>query len=726
MIETIIKRDGSKQPFMAEKINRWAEYGAKHGADWTIIAIETVKRLPKEATSESIHQTMIDVCIEQETLEFSRVAARLELAKISKTLESVNLSTLDEFYVISKYLVDIGVWDEKILIDEELVNEWYFKLYPIKLEYWQIKQFADKYGLKYNGEMIETPHIAALGIGIAHFGEHENAYKLAKAILEGKINLPTPALNGGRNGDFDSVSCCVITGGDSVDSIGVAEHIAYKMTAKKAGIGIEFQTRSKGAPVKGGRVEHLGKHGIYATVDKAVKMFTQVTRGGSATVTYSAIDPQIMEMLLWKTQKVDIEQRLDKLDYSMAYNDAFVQAVVKDLDWYLFDLLEAPEVHELFYNDPDDDFGCAVDFAIKSGKKYTVVKARDLLKRFLTARQETGRVYCFNVTRANTHTPFIDTIYLSNLCQEICLPTKHYEGMSDLYVGTNGTSTGETAFCSLAAINVGKVDFGEYFEIAELALRVVDSMIEKAPAMTATMEESIRRRRSVGIGMTGLAQYLYKNDSDYDGSEESLRLVSLLSELHYHSLLMASQKMVTDGTCEPVSGITDWLPVDTTLNKFTPDFDWEELRGKPRGHSVLVAHMPTESSAVFSGATNGLYPPRTRITYKQSRKGAVQFIVDKEDFIPAWDVGNIVMSKYYSRVQDFSDQGISADYYVVPERHPNGKVPLSALMKEWIAQARLGIKSMYYTNTKVNETVQVKDIVKAGESEEDGCESCKL
>jgi ribonucleotide reductase alpha subunit len=869
VIETIIKADGRMEPFDAGKLNRWGQYAAKTGGDWSTVVMKTVKRLPKVASSDDVHQTMIDVCVELESLEYSKLAARLQFATLRKNLGRLGVSDSGSFEDIYETLCGHGVWDKESLPEYNPVWElWYKDLYQLRMDYWQVKQFDDKYGLKYKGKVVETPHIAALGLALSHHGTTELAYKTAKAILSGKLNLPTPALNGGRNGDFDSVSCCVITGGDTVDSIGVAEHIAYKMTAKKAGIGIEFNTRSKGSPVKGGRVAHLGKHGIYSTVDKAVKMFSQITRGGSATVTYAAIDPQIMEMLLWKTQKIDIEQRIDKLDYSLAYNDSFVNAVISNDDWYLFDYASAPEVHEAFYTEDSDGYNLVVEQ--NKHKAVSTIKAQELLKRFLTSRQETGRIYCLNVTRANTHTPFIDKITLSNLCvapetkiltrdgyreiwglegrtidiwngeewssvdvvktgvdqemisvsvhsyvdgkfegtntlrctpyhkwynldgkglrtfqlqvggsllpwhspdgrlhysivenlevssrsdtfcfkelkrgmgvfngiltgqcQEIMLPTKAYEGMYDLYQqGENPVSVGETAFCSLAAINVGKLntDLSEYEELADIALRTVDSMISKTSAMTQTMFESMQRRRSVGIGITGLAQYLYNCGSDYTGDTDSLLLVSKLAEKHYHSLLVASQGMVTDGSCKPVSGINlNWLPVDTAYNKYEPHLDWESLRGKDRGHSVLVAHMPTESSAVFSGATNGLYPPRNKIIYKQSRKGAIQFILDKDNFIPFWDVDNIVMSKYYSRVQDFTDQGISADYVVVPEKHPNGKVPLSHLMKEWVAQARLGNKTMYYVNTKPNKSVSVKDLVASKEVEVEACEGgCKI
>lgn len=716
----VIKRDGSKESFSPGKLNKWAQYATKTGGDWSEIALETAKRLPETCSSEDIHKTMIKVCLDKEHIAYSRIAARLELATIRKNIEYVlNIPYNMSFTQLFNEFVDSGIWDGDVLpeVNDEW-NDWYEELCNIKLEYWQLKQWNDKYSLKIDDLPIETPAMGVLALSLAIHGDSEKAYSLAKGVVSGKINLPTPVINGCRNGDFNTISCCVIAGGDTVDSIGVAEHIAYKMTAKKAGIGITFQTRSKGDPVKGGAVKHLGKHGIYQTVDRSVKMFTQVSRGGSATMTYAVHDPEIEKLLLLKTQRVDIEERIDKIDYSLAYNDAFLHAVIHDEDWALWSLYFAPsKLHRAFYHEDVIGYNGVLTDCISEGLKVKWVKARDLLKIFLTSRQETGRIFCINVTRTNEHTPFLDTIYQSNLCQEIALPTKPYEDMFDLY--NTQYSIGETAFCSLSAINVSKVSEDEYEDIAKLTLQTVDILIDNAPMMTPSMEHSVRRRRSVGIGITGLAGYLYKRGLDYDGSDESLLTVSRLAEMHYYYLLKASQEMVVSGN--GVGGVDlNWLPIDTMHSNYIPEKYWEDLRGKPRKHSVLVAHMPTESSAVFSDATNGLYPVRSRIINKQSRKGSVQYIAPEGDYMLAWATDNNILARVYSRVQDFTDQTISADYYADFNRYPDGKVGMSQLIKEWVVQAKLGNKTMYYVNTNDSNGGSFQDVA----IQDDSC--CRL
>lgn len=727
MLKSVIKYDGSVEEFRAEKLNKWAQYATKTGGDWSEIAISTYKRLPEIAKASDIHQTMINVCLDKEEIGYSRIAARLEQASLRKNMERLlHVSDRDSFKDIYNEMIGNGVWDKATMPEYNPVWEsWYEEIYPSRLEYWQIVQWGDKYAIRKDGVPVETPHIGCMGIGLGLHGDSQDAFDLAKALVEGKVNLPTPALNGIRTGDFDTISCCIITGGDTVDSIGVAEHIAYKMTAKKAGIGIEFDTRSKGSPVKGGAVEHLGKHSIYATLDRAVKMFTQVSRGGSATVTFKCIDPEVESIVMWKTQRVDIETRLDKMDYSFAYNDAFLQAVINNEDWYLFDLVEAPEVHDAFYVLKAVEYNEVVKKSIDGGKKFKKLKARDLLKSVLIARNETGRVYSINVTRVNEHTPFIDVVRLSNLCQEICLVTNKYVDMQDLYAEE---SIGETAFCTLAAINAAKVKLAEYEHVANVALKAVDKMIDKAPMMTASMKNSIMKRRSAGIGITGLASALYKNGLDYDGSEESFNFVSQLAEHHYFYLLKASQQLSKESGYA-VEGIKkDWLPIDTGYNKgYTPALDWESLRGKDRKHSVLVAHMPTESSALFCDAPNSLYPIRQAVINKKSRKGVIQYICKEwtKGNLLAWDVDNTTLAKYYSRVQDFSDQAISADYYFDPSKYVDEKKPLSELMKEWVVQAKLGNKTQYYMNTRDYNGGGIQELLST-EVEEEACESCKL
>lgn len=722
----IIKANGSVEAFDTTKPRKWIHWSVK-GLENQVemeyyILTETLKRLPKNVTTAEIHQTIIKVCLDKEEIIYSRVASNLEMASIFKNQEKL-LGVYKPQTALFSDIIDImeerGIWKGDWLEDEDLyatniVDEWLIELEAVPLEYWTVKQWSDKYSLKASHEPIETPAQGCLAIAIAYHGVTELAFGVAKDLINSKLNLPTPALNGCRNGNFNSISCCLIEGGDDVVSIDVAEFIASQMTGKKAGIGINLDTRSKGDPVRGGEVTHLGKQPLYKSVETAVKKYTQVTRGGSATMTFKCIDPDILELLRLKTQKCSLATRVDKIDYNFAYNFSFAQAVLRNEDWYLFSKYWAPDVHANFHSENYESY---VKEALRAGVPHTKVKAVDIVRLFGEARGETGRLYCINLTAANYHTPFIDTITQSNLCLEIALPTKPYPTMGDLT--DTEVSIGETAFCSIGAINVANVEDHEIFEVYERALRTVDRMIEKAPMLTNSLRESLLRRRSIGIGITGLASKLYKAGLDYDGSEESLEFVSHTAEMHMFALYKASIKMAKEAGYG-VEGIkNDWLPIDTMTSEREPTMDWESIRGLPRRHSVLVAHMPTESSAVFSNATNGVYPTRSRTIYKKARKGKIQFI--SEHFTPnkltAWQVD---MLPYYAEIQPWTDQATSADYFTDFTTLPNRKVPEEDNIEWFIRQAYAGIKTAYYNNFLDTRGEEVE--------QEDSCEggSCKL
>ena len=301
----------------------------------------------------------------------------------------------------------------------------------------------------------------------------------------------------------------------------------------------------------------------------------------------------------------------------------------------------------------------------------------------------------YDITVPTTAQFFADNILVHN-CMEISIPSIPYTSAQDFYVKEE--SDGEVGFCSIGGINVARMLPFEYEKYAYCLVKTINILIDKAPMLTASMRHDIRKRRSLGIGMLGLADLLYKQDRLYADHE----YIEEIAERHYYWLLKASQRLVEEGHYPAVEGIkTDWLPIDTKRSEKEPTMDWESLRGKSRANSVLVAHMPTETSSQFSNAYNGLYPARSTVIMKESRTGRVLFIGAPVKEL-AWDISNNVIAKMYQVVQGYTDQAVSADYYVVPNRYEDGKVPLSVLMKEWVYQARLGNKTMYYSNTLDN------------------------
>lgn len=736
----VIKSSGKTEKFHPEKTRKWVSWAIGNELplekrlemEYEILK-ELMSRISDGCTTEDIHNSMISVCLDKKQLDYSKVAANLEQATLYKNIEKelrIIQPEKENFSNILDVMVSRNLWAgdwvsaDCLAEHEKEIDELYIELASMPLQVWTVKQWADKYSIKLSGNAVETPAMGILALALSLHGWTEKTAKMARGVLAGKQNYPTPMLNGCRNGNYNLISCCVIEADDSTMSIDLAELIASQMTARKAGIGINLKTRSKGDAVKNGAVTHLGKHPLYMSLQSTVKKYTQETRGGSATTTFNALDPEIFDELLWKTQRIDLSRRLDKLDFELAYNDAFGIAVINDDDWYLMSYDQAPEVWDNFHTTADE-YNKLVKEAILRGAKYTKVKALDIVTTFADTRFETGRQYINNLTYTNLHTPFNDPakpITQSNLCEEIALPTKGFGSIEELL---DPNAEGEVAFCTIAAGNVEKISEEEYMDEMETLVYTLNIALDKASvhAVTPALKASLLRRRSLGVGMTGLAGKLYSEGLDYDGSEESLQAVFDLAELHYFSLLAASQKYAAETGTVVTEGIDiNWLPKDTMRSKRTTRLDWESLRGKPRANSVLAALMPTESSSGFSGATNGPYPSRKKVISKKARTGKFQFIsehFDPDKHISVWDPA-LRMDLYYGEIQAHTDQAISADYYTAFHNYANSKIPMEQCVIWFIRQFLAGNKTAYYQNFLDTETDEEIEEVE----ENDDC--CKL
>jgi ribonucleoside-diphosphate reductase alpha chain len=335
----------------------------------------------------------------------------------------------------------------------------------------------------------------------------------------------------------------------------------------------------------------------------------------------------------------------------------------------------------------------------------------ELFSALIKERAETGRIYIMNVDHANTHSSFKDKVYMSNLCQEITLPTKPLQHIDD--------EDGEIALCILSAINVGTIkSLDDLEELCELAVRALEEIIDYQRYPIKAAEKSTKARRSLGVGYIGLAHYLAKNKANY-ADKEAWKLVHDLTESFQYYLLKASNKLAQErGACEYFNrtkysdGI---LPIDTyktdvdTIVENKLNHDWDSLRAsiKEHGlrHSTLSAQMPSESSSVVSNATNGIEPPRGYLSVKKSKKGPLKQIVPqyqslKQYYTLLWDMpSNEGYINIVAVMQKFFDQAISGNWSYNPTHFENNEVPMSVMIKDLLTTYKLGWKTSYYQNT---------------------------
>eukprot|EP00919_Chromeraceae_sp_WS-2016_P016566 GHVR01039588.1.p1 GENE.GHVR01039588.1~~GHVR01039588.1.p1 ORF type:complete len:569 (+),score=53.64 GHVR01039588.1:134-1708(+) len=520
-----------------------------------------------------------------------------------------------------------------------------------------------------------------------------------------------------------------------------------KYVAQRAGIGINAgRIRGINSKIRGGEVQHTGVVPFLKKFESTVRCCTQNgIRGGSATVHFPIWHIEIEDILVLKNNKGTEDNRVRKLDYSIQLSKIFYERFIADGEISLFSPNDVPGLYDSFGTDRFDDL--YVGFERDESVPRKTIGAQELFLDLLKERAETGRIYIMNIDHCNSHSSFKDKVNMSNLCQEITLPTEPINHIDE-------SMPGEIALCILSAINVGKIKSDEELEdLCDLSVRGLEELIDYQDYPVRAAEVTTKARRSLGVGFIGLAHYLAKLGYDYN-SQEAWDAVHGLSESFQYYLLKSSNRLAEEkGHCE-YFGRTKYadgiLPIDTykkevdEISNQELEHDWEGLRASINTyglrHSTLSAQMPSESSSVVSNATNGIEPPRDYLSIKKSKKGPLKQIVPsyqtlKNNYTLLWEMkDNTGYINVVSVMQKFFDQAISGNWSYNPENYPDNEVPVSQMANDLLTTYKYGWKTSYYQNTydiKTDEVVEEKselnNLLTELESVEEGeCESCAV
>jgi ribonucleoside-diphosphate reductase alpha chain len=544
-------------------------------------------------------------------------------------------------------------------------------------------------------------------------------------------------------------SCVLVDSDDTLDSIFASDMAIGRYTAQRAGIGINAgRIRGVNAKIRGGEVAHTGIVPFLKKFESTVRCCTQNgVRGGSATTHFPFWHQEIEDILVLKNNKGTEDNRVRKLDYSIQLNKTMYERLLSGGDITLFSPHDVPGLYDAYFGDADTFKELYEKYERATSIKKRSIPAMELFSALVKERAETGRIYIMNVDHCNTHSSFKDTVYMSNLCQEITLPTKPLNHIDD--------PDGEIALCILSAINVGIIkSLDDLEELCDLAVRALEEIIDYQKYPIRAAEISTKARRSLGVGYIGLAHYLAKNKVQFSDSE-AWKLVHNLTEAFQYYLLKASNNLAQErGACEYFNrtkysdGI---LPIDTykadvdniVANEL--NYDWASLRKDilefGLRHSTLSAQMPSESSSVVSNATNGIEPPRGYLSVKKSKKGPLKQIVPqyqslKQHYTLLWDMpSNEGYINIVAVMQKFFDQAISGNWSYNPTHFENNEVPMSVMMQDLLNTYKYGWKTSYYQNTYDYKTdpseledeqpqVELQSTPVAEDDEE--CEACAI
>ncbi len=704
-------------------------------------------------TTEEIQEILVKSANDLISLDhpnYQFVASRLLLFSIRKSLYG-RISEIPDLLTHIHTCIDKGVYDSKILnkyLPSEIqkISGFVDHDRDYLFTYAGIRQVADKYLVqdRSTGQVFETPQHMYIMIAATLFADYPHETRLDyvrryyEAISKHRINIPTPVMAGVRTPIRQFASCVLVDLDDTLDSIFSSDMAIGKYVAQRAGIGINAgRIRGINSKIRGGEVQHTGVIPFLKKLESTVRCCTQNgIRGGSATVHFPIWHQEIQDILVLKNNKGTEDNRVRKLDYSIQLSKIFYERFIQNEEVSLFSPHDCPNLYESFGTDSFDEL--YTSYENNDAIPRTTIGAQELILALLKERAETGRIYIMNIDHCNSHSSFKDKVEMSNLCQEITLPTvpiHHIDG------------DGEIALCILSAINVGKVKSDhELEELCELTVRALEEIIDYQEYPVRAAEKSTKARRSLGVGFIGLAHYLARLGHKYD-SQEAWNAVHGLSESFQYYLLKASNKIAEEkGACEGFSATKYFdgaLPIDhykkdvDEICSLPLQHDWEKLREDIRihglRHSTLSAQMPSESSSVVSNATNGIEPPRDYLSVKKSKKGPLKQIVPsyqslKNNYTLLWDQeDNTGYINVVSVMQKFFDQAISGNWSYNPQHFKDSEVPVSQMAQDLLNTYKYGWKTSYYQNTYDAKTDEIDlESLVADLSNQEDCESCKI
>ena len=729
---TVTKRGGSKEPLNLEKLHRvvfWATEGIT-GVSASEVEIKSHIQFYNGIKTSTIQETLIKSAadlITEETPNYQYVAGRL----INYHLRKEVYGDYEPWPLLKlvKYNVELGFYDPGLLaayteeewneLDRAMVHKRDENFTYVAMEQWRGKYLVQN---RVHKQIFETPQVAYMLIAATLFQNYPKETRLRwvkdyyDAISLHDISLPTPVMAGVRTPQKQFSSCVLIESDDSLDSINATAGSIVKYVSQKAGIGIGAgRIRAIGSPIRRGDAYHTGVIPFYKHFQSAVKSCSQGgVRGGAATLYYPIWHLEVEDLLVLKNNKGTEENRVRHMDYGVQFNKLMYERLITNGDITLFSPHDVPEMYDAFYND-QDKFKELYERAERNTKlRKKTVKAIELFTRFMQERKDTGRVYLMNVDHANTHSPFkekVAPIKMSNLCTEIDLPTVPLKDIND--------PDGRIALCTLSAINWGNVKAPTDFErMCRLAVRGLDALLsyQDYPILAARL--ATEEFRPLGVGIINFAYFLAKHEVSYS-DPRALPIVDEYAEAWSYYLIKASADLAAEqGPCtrwQDLKYADGILPIDSRkkeIDELVPHqerMDWRALREQILStgirNATLMALMPAETSAQISNATNGIEPPRSYVSVKQSKDGVLKQVVPeyrrlKKNYELLWSQRS---PEGYLNIcavlQKYIDQGISVNTSYNPQFFEDEKIPMSEMLKHLIQFYKYGGKQLYYFNT---------------------------
>ena len=767
----VTKRSGIKEPLTLEKWQAQVAKVCKGIADVSPSMIEIKSQLHfyDGITTKEIDEITLRAIVDLIDVEnnsdvghtnYQYVAGKQRVSMLRKDV--YGSYEVPHLYEIVKKNVATGLYTSELLdwYTEEDWNKMNDMLDHSKDEqysYAAIEQLIEKYLVKNRStkEIYETPQIRYMvaAATVFHKEEPNNARmryikEYYNAASDGLFTLATPVLAGLGTPTKQFSSCVLIRSDDDLDSIFASGEMMAKYASKRAGIGLEIgRLRPLGSPIRGGEIMHTG---MIPFLKKWFGDLRSCSQGGirnaSATVFYPIWHHQFDDLIVLKNNQGTDETRVRFMDYGVVLSAFFWRRFKNKENITFFDPNEVPDLYEAFYSNTQKFEELYVKYEKQSGLRKKTMNAEEVFKSgILKERTDTGRIYLVFVDNVMNQGPFdpeYHTIYQSNLCCEILLPTKSFKRLDD--------SDGRIALCTLGSINWGAFRNPEDMRRAcRILHRSLNNILDYQDFLSIQSKLSNDEIRPLGIGVTNLAYWHAKRSLKYGEKDALSEVKSWMEHLAFY-LTEASVELAKErGKCEGSDrtrygqGTFPWelrAKGVNDLTDFTPELDWESLRNQMKEYGVRnatqMAVAPVESSSVVINSTNGIEMPMSLISVKESKAGSfVQVVPEyhklKNKYQLMWDQKDCDgYLKTAAVIAAYVDQSISTNTFYNPAHFADRKVPTTLIAKNLMQSHYWGLKTFYYSLINKAGSKQQEDVVDLpsgfNEIDEEDCEACKL
>ena len=769
---TVIKRTGKKEPLT---IDKWQTQIAKvcsgiADVSQSMIEIKSQPHFYDGISTREIDEITLRAIVDLIDVEsnpdvghvnYQYVAGKQRLSMLRKDV--YGSYSPPHLYEIVKKNVATGLYTPELLewYGEEDWNKMDAMLDHSKDEqygYAAIEQLIEKYLVKNRAtkQTYETPQIRYMVAAATVFHKEEpNSARMRyikeyyNAASDGLFTLATPVLAGLGTPTKQFSSCVLIRSDDDLDSIFASGEMMAKYASKRAGIGLEIgRLRPLGSPIRGGEIMHTG---MIPFLKKWFGDLRSCSQGGirnaSATVFYPIWHHQFDDLIVLKNNQGTEETRVRHMDYGVVLSAFFWRRFKNKENITFFDPNQVPDLYEAFYKNTALFEELYVKYEKQKGLRTKTMSAEEVFKSgILKERTDTGRIYLVfidNVMNQGPFDPEYHTIYQSNLCCEILLPTKSFKRLDD--------PEGRIALCTLGSINWGAFRNPEDMRRAcRILHRSLNNILDYQDFLSIQSKLSNDEIRPLGIGITNLAYWHAKRSLKY-GEKDSLAEVKAWMEHQAFYLTEMSvelakerEKCLGSDHTRYGQGKFPWeLRADgvNDLTDFTPELDWETLRTNMKQYGVRnatqMAVAPVESSSVVIDSTNGIEMPMSLISVKESKAGSfVQVVPEyaklKNKYQLMWEQKDCDgYLKTAAVIAAYVDQSISTNTFYNPAHWADRKVPTTLIAKNLMQAHMWGLKTFYYSLiNKQGSKATAEDAPTMLEpidfDNEEDCESCKL